>query len=244
LKLLLLRAGYQISQIGSSPQPFHTWHYLRHNARRLEHLASLGIPVFNKSVLEVGAGIGDHTHYYLDRGCKVTITEPREENLIYLRKRYPEMDVRELDLERPNSNVEGRWDVVHCYGLLYHLQNPGPALQFMAKRNGSLLLLETCVSFGSGMKENLTPEDQKMATQAFSGTGCRPTRDWIVEELKKLYEHVYCTKTQPNHDEFPLDWTRPEAHKGLSRAVFVASRQPLDTPALTKEIPLLQIRHP
>ena len=41
--------------------------YVRHNARRLEHLASLRIPVVRMTVLEVGAGIGDHSHYYMDR---------------------------------------------------------------------------------------------------------------------------------------------------------------------------------
>lgn len=40
---------------------FHSIFYLRHNARRQEHLATLGLDLGNKSVLEVGAGIGDHT---------------------------------------------------------------------------------------------------------------------------------------------------------------------------------------
>ena len=245
LKMLLLRAGYEVTKAGSDAQPFHSWHYLRHNSRRLEHLASLGIPVFGKTVLEVGAGIGDHTHYYIDRGCKVTVTEARPENLAYLRNRYPEMEVRALDLDRLDHSFNGQWEVVHCYGLLYHLQFPAPALEFMAKRNTSLMLLETCVSFGDGAKENLVPEEQHVATQSFTGTGCRPTRDWIVRELKKHYPHVYCVKTQPNHHEFPIDWTRPELHKDVhSRAVFVASRQPLSNPHLTTEIPQMQTRHP
>jgi hypothetical protein len=67
---------------------FHTLHYLRHNARRLEHLASLQVPVAGKSVLEVGAGIADHSHYYMDRDCTITITEARKENLQYLKMRY------------------------------------------------------------------------------------------------------------------------------------------------------------
>ena len=46
---------------------FHSHHYMRHNARRLEHLASLQIPVDGRTVLEVGAGIGDLSHFYLDR---------------------------------------------------------------------------------------------------------------------------------------------------------------------------------
>ena len=54
---------------------FHSTPYLSHNARRLEHLASLNLPIHGSSVLEVGAGIGDHTTFYTDRGCAVVATE-------------------------------------------------------------------------------------------------------------------------------------------------------------------------
>src|SRR5580704_12589348 len=45
--------------------------YQRHNQRRQEHLASLQLDLVSKSVLEVGAGVGDHTFYFLDRDCTV-----------------------------------------------------------------------------------------------------------------------------------------------------------------------------
>jgi len=50
---------------------------------------------------EVGAGIGDHTSFFLDRGCSVITTEGRPENLELLRQRYPQLDVRLLDLDNP-----------------------------------------------------------------------------------------------------------------------------------------------
>src|SRR5882762_5851252 len=59
---------------------FHSLHYVRHNARRQEHLASLGLALQGRRVLEVGAGIGDHTTFFLDRGCSVLSVEPRLEN--------------------------------------------------------------------------------------------------------------------------------------------------------------------
>ncbi len=60
---------------------FHAHFYLRHNQRRQEHLASLGLPIAGASVLEVAAGIGDHTSFFLDRGCSVLSTEARQESL-------------------------------------------------------------------------------------------------------------------------------------------------------------------
>jgi hypothetical protein len=59
--------GYDIVPATPALQ-FHSDFYIRHTARRLEHLASLRIPVAALSVLEVGAGIGDHSNYYMDRG--------------------------------------------------------------------------------------------------------------------------------------------------------------------------------
>src|SRR6266536_3069634 len=100
--------------------------------RNQEHLASLGIPVAGSSVLEVGAGIGDHSHYFLDRGCRTTITEARQENLRLLRQRYPSADVRRLDLEDPVTLPGAPFDVVYCYGTLYHLSRPAPAIRYLS----------------------------------------------------------------------------------------------------------------
>lgn len=103
---------------------FHGHHYLRHNARRQEHLASLGIPLAGASVLEVGAGIGDHSHYFVDRGCRMTITDARPENCRLLKERYPLVDVQRLDLEHPVALVSAPFDVVY---MLRHALPPEQA---------------------------------------------------------------------------------------------------------------------
>jgi hypothetical protein len=186
------------------------------------------------TVLEVGAGIGDHSHYYVDRGCRITITEARPENLQYLKRRYPGHDVQYLDMERPFLLKNSPFDIVHCYGLLYHLNNPEQALEF----------LKTCVSFGDAKEIILVTESQSDLTQAYSGTGCRQTRPWLFEKLKGLFEYVYLPKTQPNHEEFPLDWTAPEKHRvSLSRAIFIASREKIDNEILTPSLIYHQTRH-
>lgn len=303
-------------------------HYLRHNARRLEHLSSLGLPVREKSVLEVGAGMGDHTHFYLDRGCTVCITEARPELCSYVSALYPQCYVQVLDMDCPGTECSKEavsaavsaaagaghspkeadtelgngsggtsakkeekagqdadpqlamseteeataaqgavaakdggiatlgaapgypFEVCHCYGLLYHLKEPERALRFMAANTSSLLLLETCVSFGEDDNSHAVSEPACCPTQAYSGTGCRPTRVWVFNRLKQLFAHVYVPSTQPNHAEFPIDW-RTKAAGGpgtnhaaeLQRAVFVASRAPLNNPLLLSELPTLQTRH-
>jgi hypothetical protein len=244
--------GYEIHRKGHWPESnsgpsdfFHSYDYLQHNARRLEHLASLRLPVTGMTVLEVGAGIGDHTGYFIDRGCDVTATDARDENLRVLRERYPGRRILRLDLEHPQSVEGAPFDVVHCYGLLYHLNNPAAALKFMAEHCKRMLLLETCVSFGDEKLVNLVGENAEDPTQAFSGTGCRPTRPWLFDQLKIHFPFVYCPTTQPNHEEFPIDWRNPDKHSskhGLQRSVLIASRAPIENDQLSVLLLVCQTR--
>src|ERR1700689_3147468 len=137
----LKAAAFNImTKIRGPSYAFRSNQYLRHNARRLEHLASLRIPVAGMSVLEVGAGIGG-----------------------------------------------GPFDLVHCYGLLYPLSRPAGALTFLSENATGMLFLETCVSFGDGEEINPIGELQSNPTQAYSATGCRPTRIWLFNRLRDLF---------------------------------------------------------
>ncbi|MCW3033828.1 MAG: hypothetical protein JWM60_2173 [Solirubrobacterales bacterium] len=220
---------------------FWSAHYLRHNQRRQEHLASLGLPLAGQRVLETGAGIGDHTSFFLDRGCSVVVTEAQEQNLAILRERYPDGDIRRLDLDLlPPDPIAV--DVVYSYGTLYHLERPAEALAWMARCAGSLLLLETCVAAGAGMELNAFPEQPAAPENAIRGQGCRPTRDWVWRELAASFPYVYMPITQPWHEEFPLDWARPElAGTPLIRSVFVGSRRQLANPLLSDRMPMVQV---
>ena len=201
---------------------FQSDHYLRHNARRLEHLASLNLPLRGKRVLEVGAGIGDHTSFYVDRGCTVTTTEVRPENLLLIEQRFrnePAVTVRSLDMEAPTLPEDERYDVIHCYGLLYHLRDPERAIRFMA-RHGELLLLETCVSPDGRAGINAVDEPAARFSQSFYGAGCRPHEQWVLETLRKHFRSAEITATQPDHPEFAGDG--PRLPNTLLRRVFIA----------------------
>ncbi len=223
---------------------FHAADYLRHNQRRQEHLASLPLQIQGRTVLEVGAGIGDHTSFFLDRGCRVVSTDGRPANLAVLRSRFPEVDVVDLDLDAPEIREVQTAEVVYCYGTLYHLAAPEHALAFLADHCSQLLLLETCVSYGEGDDVNRVSEAPSDPSQAVSGIGCRPTRRWVLKRLQKLFPFVYLPRTQPWHREFPLDWTTlPPPPTPNARAVFIASKEALDHPMLVTELPMTQVRH-
>lgn len=222
---------------------FFSTHYRNHNSARLAHLATLGLPLHNRHVLEVGSGPGDHTGFYLERGCRVFAIDARKECLRALKERFPQVKTEQIDMNEPASLVKlGTFEIVHCYGLLYHLHKPQAALGVMGQVCSHLMVLETCVSYGEDCALHFVHENNDDFTQAITPLACRPTRAWVFAELKRHFEFVYQTKTQPNHAEFPLDWSKPVADGSLIRAVFVAARHELDLPMLSSRILDSQVR--
>ncbi|VAX40324.1 FIG00821261: hypothetical protein [hydrothermal vent metagenome] len=225
---------------------FRNRYYFRLNQRRFEHLTQLELPLRDRQVLEVGAGIGDHTTYFLDRGCRVTATEGRSDNLAYLAARFedhPEVTTALLDLDEPTALEGCPWEVGYCYGVLYHLMKPAEALAFISPQITDMLLLETVCALGEETAVNLVKEDTNRSSQSLRGTGCRTTRPWVMHELRKHFAHVYTTTTQPWHPEFADTWSAgPSEGLTLSRAVFVASRTPILNTGLTEELPMTQAR--
>jgi hypothetical protein len=217
---------------------FHEPGYLRHNQARLAHLASLHLPIEGKTVLEMGAGIGDLTPFFLDRRCKVTVTDGRQSNVQALRSKYPQLDVRLWDGDYlPFPRYPESYDVIFCYGLLYHLMRP---VHFLRKVSllGGLLLLETCVSGGPSYWRDENPDDPRCGLY---GKAEILSRDLIRSELKSRFPLVYMPVTQPCHEEFPLDWTIEP--RGECRAVFIGSKEELNNPFLTTELPMIQTHH-
>jgi SAM-dependent methyltransferase len=223
---------------------FYSAHYQAHNCARLLHLGSLGLPLQSRKVLEVGSGPGDHTGFYLERGCSVVAVDARQECIRALNARYACVQTAQVDMNMPNAlGALGTFEVVHCYGLLYHLEDPLVGIASMAAVCEGLLLIETCVSTRVCDQVFPASEQPEDFTQSIRGRGCRPTRQWLFRALHRYFPFVYQTHTQPNHPEFPLDWSAASDENGLVRVVMIASRHALEVPVLNvalveKHVPL------
>ena len=212
------------------------------NKARLDHLASLGLDLAGKTVLEVGAGIGLHTEFFEQRGCTVLSTDGNASNVAEIKRRYPYRDARVLDLRDSWGLSElGEFDIVYCYGTLYHLSRPDEALRALAEVCGEMTLVETCVALGRYPELHLV-HDYKGNNQAIHSVGCRPTRAWVMKTLRAVFGHAYITAAQPNHSDFETDWRLVGPLK-LYRAVFVGSKQPLANELLLETIPEVQARY-
>ena len=201
------------------------------NRARQQHLAGLGLDLSNKRVLEIGAGIGLHTPFFLERGCEVLVTDARPDNVEEARKRLPGVEVRQLDISGTVDITDlGEFDLVYCYGLLYHVGNPLEVLFRMATVCADKILLETCVN--KDIAETLhIIHDSGSNNSSYTGSGCRPSRAWVLSKLRELWGHGYISVTQPNFSDFILDWDRDMY--GTTRSIFVGSRSPIDLSTLT-----------
>ncbi|MBL1173896.1 FkbM family methyltransferase [Pantanalinema sp. GBBB05] len=217
---------------------------LKINKARQDHLAALGLQLAGKTVLEVGAGIGLHTQFFEDLGCSVLTTDGRPENVIEIRRRYPYRQTQVLDLETTTDLTSlGTFDIIYCYGTLYHLSQPEPALKAMAQVCRELILLETCVTPGNTLDINPITENLHDLNQAYSGIGCRPTRPWVMAMLRQYFGFAYVSKYQPSYPDFELNWSQP-LEQLLHRAVFVGSKQPLEHNKLLELLPDYQQTDP
>ena len=210
------------------------------NQARQEHLASLGLPLNDLRILEVGAGIGLHSQFFTDRGCDILITDGAEANIQEVRRRLPGHTAQVLDVEQcQDLRHLGHFDAVYCYGLLYHVGQPREVLQRLSEVSDMILLELIC---NRDTAESLTlTQDPAFLNQSTTGGACRPSREWILARLREFWGHGYITATQPDNAEFPLDWTCPT--RANTRAVFVGSRRSISNPLLLTSAPAQQQRY-
>jgi SAM-dependent methyltransferase len=220
---------------GGGVECFDTDAALELNEARLTHLGSLDLPLGGRSVLEVGAGVGRLTGFFVERGCAVVATEGRAENVAELRRRLPEVEAREADVEESLREL-GRFDVVFCYGVLYHLESPLRALRNMFAVCDGLLLIETMVC--DACVPVLRLEDETTSVnQALRGLAHRPSPSYLAIALNRVgFDHVYAATDPPDHPDYrfsKLENMDTARDGSLLRGIFVASRSPLPRPGLT-----------
>jgi len=212
------------------------------NKARLDHLASLNLPLAKRSVLEVGAGVGKLTPFWEKQKCAVISTDGRAENVAAIRAGHVRRKAYVADLNVPGSHAQfGAFDIVFCYGVLYHVADPARVLSDLADVTTGLLLLETLVWHTDDGGIHPVAENRALCDQSLDGLACRPARDWLWDSLGQLFRYVYMPLTQPDHPDCPLHWPAPDG--GNVRAVFVASRQKLTNPALSGKFLVDYARH-
>lgn len=189
------------------------------NQARMDHLESLNLTIKGKSVLDVGCGVGYFSQWWLDRGANVMAIDARPENVLETMRRVPSnsecsmvpcsIEERHLFAIRPGypfrllPDQPKNYDIVFCYGLLYHLTKPAVALENMRKACKGILLLETIVLDSWDAELLMVAEDSSVRNQGLHPTACRPSWGWLCQALRSVgFEHLYATLEVPRHPDF------------------------------------------
>jgi SAM-dependent methyltransferase len=217
------------------PECFDTAAALELNRARLEHFELLELPWAGKSVLDVGCGVGHLSQALARKKCRVVGVDAREENIRVFRQRHPRLQAHVANVESDLSSL-GSFDIVLCCGLLYHVENPFQALRNLSAVCRELLIVETIVC-DHELPVAVWDDETKSANQAMQGLGCRPSPSLVTLALNRIgFPLVYAPLRPPNHPEFDVRWTNSLAwiqDGHVIRSVFLASRAPMDNPALT-----------
>jgi SAM-dependent methyltransferase len=216
---------------GDSGTVFDTDAASRINAARQDWLKESGLVRTGSRVLDAGAGVGHFVPFYLERGCSVVAIDGRVDNIAMLRRRFPMVEATVADVQRFDPQSLGTFDVIHCFGLLYHLESPIAALRAFRQLCRGLLILETMIC-DSSASVSVLADETKAASQALEGLGCRPSPAFVTLALNRVgFRYVYGANPPPRHEDFQFEWRNNldivrDNHP--LRSVFVASHAPLD----------------
>jgi SAM-dependent methyltransferase len=190
----------------STPRIFDAEHYENLNAPRATVVSTLLSGLIQKlalhTALDVGCGLGYFAGLLQSLGLKVSAVDGRHGNVEEARRRFPEIPFHQFDAEDPKVRELGIFDLVFCFGLLYHLENPMNAVRHLHAMTRELLLIEAVTFPGEepimALVDEGTGEDQALNRIAFY-----PTEACLVKMLYRAgFSNVYRLNGLPKHPDY------------------------------------------
>ena len=179
------------------------------------------------TALDLGCGVGYFSAMLRDMGFQVTAADGRAENVEEARSRHPGIDFRVADAEDPSLAALGTFDLVFCFGLLYHLENPLRAFRNLQALTKKVLLLESMV-IPEEQPFLILMDEGPVEDQSLRALSCYPSEGAIIKMAHRAgFPHVYRFRELPNHEDF-----RSATGRARRRTVIAASVPALDSPLL------------
>lgn len=212
-------------------------HYVKHIEARGALIRTL-VPRLRDTVglttaLDAGCGPGFFAQILRESKLTVVGFDGRAGNTEEARRRYPDILFETRDVEDSSVLQMGVFDLLICFGLLYHLESPLRAIRHLRSLTGKILLLESmclpskdpCVL----LREEPNSDDQSLTDLAFY-----PSEEAIIKMLYRAgFSWVYRVEPLPEHDDF---WDTPEHTR--RRTVLLAAFQPVKLAGL---VPLSEV---
>jgi FkbM family methyltransferase len=178
---------------------------------------SLGL----RTAVDAGCGVGFFAQTLTELGLEARGFDGRFENVVEARKRFPKLAFERGDIESAEIAALGTFDLVLCFGLLYHLESPMRAIRHLRALTGKGLLVESMCAPGDDarmiLREEPVQHDQSLTDMAFY-----PSELCLVKMLYRAgFAHVYRVARLPEHDDF-----RETEDHTRRRTMLFASHRP------------------
>jgi SAM-dependent methyltransferase len=195
-----------------------------------EFLDSIGRDVKLTSALDVGSALGDFSEFLHGRGLRVVGVDGRAENSAEARRRYPDITFMTADAEELPVAELGKFDLVLCFGLLYHLENPFRTIRQLHSLTNSALIIEAMCLPGSIPLMGLFDESDNH-DQSLRGVAFYPSEGCLLKMLHRSgFPHVYRLKQPLPYILYTGNkWRKP------TRTILVASNIAISDGSLASE---------
>jgi len=211
----------------ASSSVFDQSHYDALNTARVtairELLESLQKECELRTAVDVGCGLGYFAVFVRDLGFDVLALDGWQENVEEAKRRAPEIEFRLANAEDKGIQALGKFDLVLCLGLLYHLENPFAAIRNLFALTGSVALLEGMCIPGDepvfAVRDEGPTEDQGLHHVALY-----PSENALVKLLYRAgFPHVYRLRKTPPHRDYESSLTRKRVRTMLLATIGPAS---------------------
>lgn len=151
------------------------------------------------TAIDVGCGAGYFCGVLSSLGLNVTGIDGRKQNIEQSRRRVPQAQYSVANAEDKALPDLGEFDLVFCFGLLYHLENPFRAIRNLRAMTKKLLLVESVIYPGTeptmGLVDEGFTDDQGLNHIAFY-----PTEACLAKMIYRSgFPHVSRFNPLPDH---------------------------------------------
>jgi tRNA (mo5U34)-methyltransferase len=191
------------------------------------------------TAVDVGCGVGFFSQTLAECGLSTCGFDARAENVEEARKRFPGIPFEQADVEAREISRLGQFDLVLCFGLLYHLENPLQAIRNLRAVTEKCLVLES-MCLPEQRCTLLLRQEPRQDDQSLTEMACYPSESSLIKMLYRAgFAKVYRVTPLPDHDDFRD--TREHAQR---RTVMVASCGPIDVAGFRLVLEPQEMRDP
>ena len=149
-------------------------------------------PALNLSnALDAGCGVGFFSEVLAECGLEACGFDGRAENVVEASNRFPRIPFAQADIQDRTIVELGRFDLVVCFGLLYHLENPLLAIRNLRELTEKCLLVES-MCLPEDRPSMLLRTEPRQEDQSLTDTAFYPSEGSLVKMLYRAgFRAVY-----------------------------------------------------